>query len=420
MRLPVAVAGVLFAAGSARAEAPLAIEDAVSLALTRNERAQIAELDLVIAHAGVDKARVAFLPVLDLSGSDVIRPNGDPKNVRSGQISLDQALIDPVSWPRYTQAKHALAAQHAQTIDDKRKLAFDAAEAFVEVLLADQVVLAARQKLDTAKANLADTDAHVKAQLVSSNDVTRAQIGLAGAERELASDEGRLHVAYLRLANLINQRIDETRGLARPNDLLALGQQPVPAEKALVDAAIAARPDLVARKQSALAAHDSARQPRLQYLPTLGLGAQLSATSNARAGESAIDGQIALTARWTIFDGFDRSAEIRSRDAAAEIADLNASALVRSIATDVTTAAADLSSAQRALASARDARDAARKSATETSILYRQGLAKAIELLDANEARFIAEVNFATAEFDVASAYLALRRATGLQPLEGK
>ena len=60
---------------------------------------------------------------------------------------------------------------------------------------------------------------------------------------------------------------------------------------------------------------------------------------------------------------------------------------------------------------------ASRKSADETAILYHQQLAKAIELLDANEQRFAAEVNFAVAQFAVASAYLALRQAMGLDPI---
>ena len=63
------------------------------------------------------------------------------------------------------------------------------------------------------------------------------------------------------------------------------------------------------------------------------------------------------------------------------------------------------------------AMDASRKSATETAVLYKQGLAKAIELIDANDQRFVAEVNYAEAEFTVANAYLALRQAMGLDPL---
>ncbi|HEX4420018.1 MAG TPA: hypothetical protein VH165_19020, partial [Kofleriaceae bacterium] len=46
----------------------LKLDDAIKLALTRNERAKIAALDIEVAAAGVDKARVAFLPVLQATG----------------------------------------------------------------------------------------------------------------------------------------------------------------------------------------------------------------------------------------------------------------------------------------------------------------------------------------------------------------
>jgi outer membrane protein TolC len=91
---------------------------------------------------------------------------------------------------------------------------------------------------------------------------------------------------------------------------------------------------------------------------------------------------------------------------------------VRSIDAQVRSAAVLLASAQASLVAAQDAADSSRKSADETAILYHQGLAKAIELVDANEQRFVAEVNFAEAEYSVANAYLALRLAMGNGPLE--
>jgi outer membrane protein TolC len=395
----------------------LTIDEAVNLAVTRNERAAIADLDLVVAHAQVSKARVAFMPVLDMQASDTLRWKQDPRNVGQASIGVDQPLIEPTAFPKLRQAKYQLAGQRAQTADDKRRLSFDAARAFIDVLLAQQLALAARQRLDTAKANLADTDAHVKAQLVSSNDVTRAQISLAGAQRDLESQEGKMRSAYVRLAFVINSRVDETRGLAPPATLLAGGLAHQQLDESMVTASLARRPDLVARKQDALAAHAFAREPRMAYLPTLGLGAQVSGTTNNRPGENGIDAQVAVTARWTIFDGGTRSADIRIRDANAAIADLQIQQLARTVDADVRAAAAELAAAQKGLNAARDSRDAARKSASEVAILYRQQLAKAIELIDANEARFLAESNFASAEFAVANAYLALRLAMGLNPV---
>jgi outer membrane protein TolC len=158
----------------------------------------------------------------------------------------------------------------------------------------------------------------------------------------------------------------------------------------------------------------------MRWFPTLGLVGQLTATSQADRSGHDVAGTVALTASWTIFDAGARSADARSRDASAEIADLTTDGLVRTVDAQVRTAALSLGSAQQALVAAGDAMAASRKSADETAILYHQQLAKAIELLDANEQRFAAEVNFAVAQFSVASAYLALRQAMGLDPLGGQ
>jgi outer membrane protein TolC len=422
VRVVVVVLGVLGAMvrpGAAEPPGPapvqgLRLEDAIQLALTRNERAQIAELNVVIADAGVARARAAFLPVLSARGDDTLHPRNTPLDTAKGTLTLTQSLIEPTAWPLYDQARHELAGQRAQSTDDRRQVAFDAAKAFIAVLLADQVLQAAQRKLDTARADLADTDAQAKAQLVSSNDVTRARIGLASSERELASDQGNLDAAYIQLALVVKARI--APGLVVPTALLDAGVQPVPPADALVARSLARRPDLAARKQLALAAHDFAREPRMRWFPTLDLEGQFTASSQADHG-NYVTGTVALNASWTIFDAGARSADARSRDAQAAIADLTADNLIRTVDAQVRTAAAALVSAQLALAAAQGAVDAARKSADETAILYHQQLAKAIELLDANEQRFAAEVNFAEAQFSVASAYLALRQAMGLDPL---
>jgi outer membrane protein TolC len=390
----------------------LRLDDAIQLALTRNERARIAELDVVIADAAVSKARAALLPVLSASGDDTLHPRDTPLDTAAGALTLSQPLIEPSAWPLLAQAKHELSGQRAQSTDDRRQLAFDAAKAFVNVLLADQVVQAAQRKLDTAKADLADTEAQVRAQLVSSNDVTRAQIGVASSARELASDRGTLDTAYVQLEQAMNSRVG--RQLEVPAALLDAGARPLPATETLVASSLTRRPDLAARKDFARAAHDFAREPRMRWFPTIGLVGRLTASSQANP---EVAGTVALTASWTIFDSGVRSADARSRDAQATIADLTTDALVRTVDAQVRTAALSLGSAQQSLVAAGDAMAASRKSASETAILYHQQLAKAIELLDANEQRFAAEVNFAVAQFSVATAYLALRQAMGLDPL---
>ena len=415
-RVLLGFAAILLGASSAHADDSLTLDQAIKLALTRNERAAITDLQTVVADAAVERAHVAFLPVLNATGNDTIRPIDDPKNTANGSLTLNQPLIVLTAFPLLAQAKHNLDAQRSQTIEDKRQLAFDVAKAYFGVLLAQEVVQAAQKKLDTATADVADTDAQFKAQLVSSNDVTRAQISLASSVRELSQDRSQLATAYIQLGFIINGPPPTV--LQPPSDLLDAGQQAPPAPDALVKQGVAARSDLKARKDSALAAHDFAREPRYRYFPTLSLIGQLTATSNAGMNGHEVDGSIQFAASWSIYDAGARSADARSRDAAAKIADLQADALIRSIDADVRTAVTELSAAQAALAAAKDAATASRKSADETAILYKQGLAKAIELVDANEQRFTAEVSYAEAEFSVASAYLALRQAIGEGPLE--
>lgn len=396
---------------------PVRLEDAIQLAMTRNERAQIANLETVIAEAGIAKARTAFLPVLAANANNTLRPRDTPIDTVTGALNLNQPILVPSAFPLLDQAHHALAAQRAQTTDDRRRLAFDTCRRFFDVLLADQVLEAARKKLDTAKADVDATQAQAKAQLVSTNDVTRARIGLSGSTREVANDQGNVQTATIQLALIVNAPV--TGKLEVPTALLASGERPPPPVDKLVAAGLAQRPDLLARKNQLLASKDFAREPRYRFFPTLALNAQVSATSNAGPNGHDIETQVAVTASWTIFDAGSRSADARARDASAAIADLEAAALARTIEAEVRSAVVALDSAQQALGAARDAMDAARKSADETAILYHQGLAKAIELLDANEQRFSAEVNFALARYGVANAYLALREAMGLDPIGG-
>ena len=99
------------------------------------------------------------------------------------------------------------------------------------------------------------------------------------------------------------------------------------------------------------------------------------------------------------------------------IADLNLQLLLRSVDAQVRSSAALLASSQAAFHVAADTVKYARQNVEETEILYRQGLATALELVDANDSRFTAEVNYATAQFAMAQAYLGLRQALGLEVL---
>ena len=397
----------------------LRLGDAVQLALTRNERARISDLNVVVADAAVEKARVGFLPVLTFNGNDTqtaLVATAQPHNVATGSVVLTQPIINASAYPLYAQAKALAEAQSAQNIDDKLILAFNAASGFFAVLSASAVVDAAQRQLENAQANMADTQARAEAQLTSSNDVTRAKVDQAGAGRELEADKGALANAYIQLEFLLNAPVSGP--LASPDATLAAAQATPGATDALVKFALERRPDVLVDKQAAIAAHHFAHEPLLRLVPTLNLQGTASGTSNAPPTTKAWNQEtIAGVLTWTIYDAGSRYADKHSRDAQAEIADLNLQQLVRNVDAQVRSTVALLAAAQAEFQVAAQARDAARQNVDETAILYRQGLAKAIELVDANDSRFTAEVNYASAQYAMAEAYLNLRQAMGLDPL---
>ena len=403
----------------APAEWGLKFAEAIQLALTRNERARIADLNVVVADAAVEKARAGFLPVLNFNGNDTqtaLVATGQPHNVAAGNLVLTQPIINASAYPLYAQAKALAEAQYAQNIDDKRVLGFNAASGFFAVLSASAVVDAATRQLENAKANVADTQARAEAQLTSSNDVTRAKVDQAGSGRELEADKGALANAYIQLAFLLNAPVSGP--LVSPDATLAAAQAPPGPPDALVKFAVERRPDVLVDKQQAIAAHHFAHEPLLRLVPTLNLQGTASGTSNAPPTTKAWNQEtLAAVLTWTLYDAGARYADKHSRDAQAQIADLNLQQLVRNVDAQVRSAVALLLAAQAEFQVAAQARDAARQNVDETAILYRQGLAKAIELVDANDSRFTAEVNYASAQYAMAEAYLNLRQAMGLDPL---
>jgi outer membrane protein TolC len=416
LALPTTVA----AAPSAASSIGTRLEDAVHWALTRNERGKISDLSVLVADAAVERARAGFLPVVTALGPDqqhaYAATDKSPNNIGNASLTVSQPIINASAYPLYSQAKNLAKAQVAQNVDDKRLLAFTAATAFFAVLNAQDVAQAAQEQLDTAKANLADTQARTEAGLNSTNDVTRAHVDTASAAREVEIDKGALDNSLVQLEFVVNSPVVDP--LIAPSATLSAAEQPIGAIAPLVSFALTHRPDVVASKYAALAAHDFAGEPLLRIVPTLTLQGQVTGTTNPASSGRWSDEVLQATLAWTLYDAGVRYADKHSRDAQAQITDLSLAQLARSVESQIRGAIALLAAAQAAFGVAQDAVAASRQSVEETAILYRQGLAKAIELVDANDQRFLAEVNSASAEFAVAQTYLSLRQALGLGPLE--
>jgi outer membrane protein TolC len=171
-----------------------------------------------------------------------------------------------------------------------------------------------------------------------------------------------------------------------------------------------------AAMQRAAAAKALSGEPLSRALPTLEANATYRTTNETGAFSETEDWWFGATANWILFDGGERYADRREQKARARIASLQASALERRARVAVEQARIGLLSAQAAFSAARAQVDAARRNERETSALYEQGLASALEATTARVSLFEAEVALVREQYGLASAYLAIPEAMGQDP----
>jgi outer membrane protein TolC len=403
----------------ARAEDPLSLAEAVKLSLANNERALKAPLRVEAAEGQLVRARSAFLPTLVASGAASLRSvdeRGGRSLAASSTLTLNQPLLNPSAFPLYAQARHQLESERWGAVEDRRGVAFDTARTFLVVLTSERVLDAATRRLERARANQQNTEARAAAQLASSNDVTRSLLETAAATRELAQAEGSVTRAYLELGFLVGR---EVKGpLATPDRTTHAAESGGLNTEEIVRSAEARRPDVRSARERTEALRAAAREPLYRLAPTLSATAQVRLTVDPIPPDRVHDESAQLTLTWTLYDAGVRYGDKKTRAAQAESQALDERQLRRSIATDAGIATASLRAARETYRISEEVVEAARRNTTETEILYQQGLARAIELIDANASRYDAEVSRATAKLSMEQAYLELRFALGFGPLD--
>lgn len=422
-RVACALAIVGAASGPTKA---LTLEEAVAQALARNERGRIAEEDLHAAEARVAKARSFLLPDVELLADYTRRSHettrtvdGEVTTLQSrdglvGRANVTQTLLDAQAFPLLDAAQASRDEASWSAVERKRALAYEAATAFLTVLGTEQVARAAAQRLDLAKRNLADIRVRFDAQIVGSNDVTRAELEAASAERELITTEGVVRSGRLALGQLLDA--DVTDSLAVPTELLE--RAAVPPDSVGPPADGLRRPDVRAAQAHLATANAAAKEPRLRYIPDLDFVGSAFTTNESGFNGRPRDWTLGLGLTWSIFDGGEREADHGETAAIARAAQLSLTSLQRQAATEVATARVALESQQASLAHAETAVEAARRNADETVELYRRGLVRALEVVDANVQLFEAEVERVGAQYRMAIDFLALRQATGYDVFE--
>jgi outer membrane protein TolC len=407
---------ILVSASISAQDAPLTLERAVALAQERNERAAIAETAVEAAEARVGLARTAFLPRVDIN-SNWRNDYGDPtERTVAASALVSQPIFEPRAFPLMRMARFERDAARFTATESKRLVGYDAAVTFLSTLSFEQVVLAAQRRRDFAQTNLNDVRARFEAGLVSSNDVTRAELELATAVRGVAQAAGDVQASRVELETLLKTDVGP---LAPPTALLEAAAAPPVPTATVIAAAQQRRSDIAAERAGVEALRAFAAEPRAGFLPAIDLQAQTRNINDGPITSRNNDAFLGISLNWPVFDAGIRRAQRLEREARVRGAELELEASLRDVERELRSATVQVNTEQALLREALAAVRAANKNTNETTILYREGLASALELADATQRLFEAEVAEATARYRMAVAYLALREAEGLPPIGG-
>jgi outer membrane protein TolC len=406
----------------------LTLETAIQMALTRNERSMAADGLVNAAQARVTQARAYFMPTITATGVYTRRPFEVRRtfenteivvqsyNALSGVASLNLILFDSQSIPVLRQASADRTAEQYASADTKRRLAFEVSNAYLLTLGIDQILEASKHRFEYAKQAFDAARARYSAGLVGVNDVTRAELEYATAEMGITQAQGQVETTYLQLGNLLDAADTMKKKLIIPEFVPQAAEEKALEAGTLISEAQSRRLDLNSLRYRAQAQHALVLEPALKWFPTLALTGQYRYTNEAGLTGRTTNWNAGLTLSWALFDGFSRNGEYREQKSLAYLADLNVQASMRQIDLEVRESLVSLKNQRASLKQANVANEIAKRNAKEIAELYRQGLATALQVADANVRLFEAEVTLVQQRYGLAIAYLNLEAALGLDP----
>jgi outer membrane protein TolC len=418
-----------------RAQEPLALRQAIQLALKQNPDADAARAAAEEAKAGFTLARTQYLPQISFT-EDMSRGN-DPVYVfgtRLRQQRFTQAdfALDALNKPQpignfatrisggwllfdslRTQKSvhsadlmHRSAASSAKAVD--QRVVFDVVQAYQQVLYAERQVDIAQNELKTAEALMSSVDDHVKAGLAVESDRMSAQVSVAARKQGLIAAHGDLDLAWAQL------RIAMGTPEFKASPLQPIEHKDFPRSdfEQELQKALKNRQDLMAlgEEQSAQAAVESAAR--------LSFGPRVSAYGNWEDDRQALGGQGGNNWVAGIQISIDvlpigKRAQLAKEKAIKSRVDAQLSSYQQQVRLQVSQAHIQRQTAELSLETARAAIDQAAESLRILKNRYGAGLATIADVLRAEDAEREAQTSYWHAVYGNTMAYAQLLFATG-------
>lgn len=235
----------------------------------------------------------------------------------------------------------------------------------------------------------------------------RAAVARSQAEQDLVRAKNAFASTKHAIAQLTGIREPFDVAPPRPVD------EPTGTEEELVRLGLQNRKDLKAARAQEELADRLVKSAWWQFAPVLSAQGQYIWANVAGFTGTNDSWNVQLIASLNIFDGFRRYADLDDARSVRRQAEASRQNLAREVIRDVKTSLLDLESARANLTKARVQAELAAENADLVRSQYEAGVATYLDVTDALNARFAAEIAVVTEELNVQVASLRLSRAIG-------
>jgi outer membrane protein TolC len=350
---------------------------------------------------------VFAMPAVPGSEPIVIQPLESTTVSGSGRVPL----VVPNAWFDLAAARGA--ARSADRSAEATRLALRTAFAQSAYLSigAEEVVAASERAVANAAELVRSAERRVAAGTSAPLDVLRARTELVRRESDLEDARASLDRARLALGVLLG-REGPARILAPEVATAPVPELEVPRE-ALVREALARRPEIAAQRAQVEAAEAGVRSAWARLAPQLSASGVIFASDQPNVTGEKDGWRATVDLSWSLYDGGFRYG--KRRQAQAQLAGARAGGEVQrlSVLQEVEDAVRDLTVARERLRLADTQARLAGDTAASVRRSFEAGIASSLDVVDANDRLYGAEIGLADARARLAQARLALGRALG-------
>jgi outer membrane protein TolC len=350
--------------------------------------------------ASVDPAAANSLP-----GAMVIQP----LDVWSVSGSARVPLVMPSAWADRKAARLGADGVAATAEATRASLRATLAQAAWAAATAKEVVAASERAVTTAEEHRASAARGVEAGTGAPLSVLKADTEVVRRRSDLARARAELQRSRLALGVLLG-RSEPVRVQPPANAPL------VEAPELLVTQALGQRPELKARAADVHAAQAQVSSARLRWAPQLSSSASVFAADEPYPTNNRWGWRVSLDASWALFDGGLRAGKRQQAEASAAAARAAAEAQRLAVLQEVEDALRDLSVTEERLRLAEQQHAFASAAAASAQRTFAAGVASSLDVLDANDRLYQADVAVADARGHLGMARVALDKALGRTP----